>query len=60
MNSVTWLYPAPKCVLPITHPARAHDKDEPDVRRTWEQHVVGDDYDAVERSAHLDFIGGFK
>ena len=52
--------PHPACIL-TTHPARAHS-EETDVAKTWEQHMpihYGDDYDLVERSAHLDMIGEF-
>lgn len=60
MNTVTWLHPAPYSPLPFNHPARAYTKSEnTDVRRTIAEHQVGDDCDAMERSAHLDLPGEF-
>lgn len=63
MTNITWLHPAPYSVLPITHPARAHDRNEPDVSRTWEQHApiryVPDDYERVQKDDWLE-IGAFK
>lgn len=67
-NTVTYLYPAPWSPLPLAHPARGYTQaDDTDVAKTWREHMpvhaphqVGDDYDAVERSAHLDLPGEFK
>lgn len=64
--------PYPACILRITHPLCADRLRKTYVgeiinkRKTkvpaqrHATHKVGDDYDDCERSAHLDFIGGFK
>lgn len=49
-------------------PARGYTQaDDTDVAKTWREHTpvhaphqVGDDCDAMERSAHLDLPGEFK
>lgn len=68
MNNVTYLHPAPWSPLPLTHPARAYTSAEnTNVAETIAafrlQHSpiqYGDDYDAVERTAHLDMMMEFS
>jgi hypothetical protein len=56
--------PAPSCLLPITHPARALiPAEHTDVSRTWSEHSLfdlGDDYDRVQRDDWLSALGGFR
>jgi len=41
MNVIEFSSPAPSCLIPITHPARAVER-EPDVARTFKHHMVTD------------------
>lgn len=59
MNTVTWLYPAPGCPLPITHPARAHS-DDVDLERTWSHYSLLDDYDLTSATDYLEVEGAMK
>lgn len=56
--NVTWLYPAPSCPLPITHPARAVDLHHTDVAETFKRYA--DDYELTEWLAYLEQPGAFK
>ncbi len=64
MNIIEFTEPAPSCLLPATHPARAHTPAcKTDVAETWNRHSVyqlGDDYDRVQAEDYLSAIGGFK
>ncbi len=64
MTIITVTSPAPACILPATHPARAHiPACKTDVRRTfaphWPDHRLCDDYEHVERTDWLS-NGEFK
>lgn len=60
MNVIEFSTPAPSCLIPITHPARAVSRDA-DVSRTFAQYRTTDlldDYELVQSHDWLD--GGFK
>ena len=62
-NVIEFASPAPSCLVPITHPARANDLNRTDLAETFNRHSVyelGDDYDQVIAEDHLSAIGGFK
>lgn len=63
-NIIEFSTPAPSCLVPITHPARAHiPACNVDVSETWNRHSVyqlGDDYDRVLAEDWLSAAGGFK
>jgi hypothetical protein len=64
MNTMTIPKPYPHCPVPEGHPCFIGyvPAENTDIRRTFQRHqphAYGDDYDAVERSAHLDLPGGF-
>lgn len=57
---------APYCILRLKD-ARAYvPAEHTDIRKTFSDHVsispraIGDDYDDVERGAHLETVGAFK
>ena len=61
MNIIEFSTPAPSCLVPITHPARAVCRDA-DVSRTFEQYRTTDlmdDYELTEQTGHLDMMGEF-
>ena len=62
--TVTWLKPAPCCVIPALHPARAHVPSvKTDVAETWKLHDIGDirdDYQMVQDDDWMSAPGGFK
>ncbi len=56
--------PHPHCPIPDGHPLYEGyvAADKTDIRRTFQRHqphAYGDDFDAVERSAHIDLPGEF-
>ena len=53
--------PAPSCIVPITHPARAVLR-EPNVATTWAHYSTADLQDDYELTASLDWLtnGSFK
>lgn len=61
-NVIEFSNPAPSCLIPITHPARAHTPAcKTNVAETFSRHSVyqlGDDYDRVNADDWLD--RGFK
>lgn len=61
MNIHTIPKPHPHCPIPEGHPLYSGyiKAEQTDIRRTFAKHAVGDDYDDVERSAHLDLMGEF-
>jgi hypothetical protein len=60
MNIIEFQTPAPSCLVPITHPARAVKRD-PDVAETWAQYSVADLKDDYELVLSHDWLsdGGF-
>jgi hypothetical protein len=53
MNVIEFSSPAPCCLVPITHPARAVER-EPDVARTFKQHMTADLHGDYEKTDSLD------
>jgi hypothetical protein len=61
-NVIEFSSPAPSCLIPITHPARAV-LHEPDVATTWAHYSTADlqdDYELVQSQDWLSAQGGFK
>ena len=60
MNVIEFLTPAPSCLIPITHPARAVSR-EADVSRTFAQYRTSDLLDDYELVQSQDWLSnGFK
>lgn len=64
MNILVINKPHPHCEIPEGHPLYAGyiPAERTDIRRTFAKHaphLVGDDYDHNERTAHLDLPGEF-
>lgn len=69
MNITVIRKPAPHCPIPYGHSLYTGfvPADETDITKTWHRHAkfghkhtqYGDDFDLVERTAHLDMIGEF-
>jgi hypothetical protein len=62
MNITVILKPAPHCPIPYGHSCHRGyvPAEDTDITQTWHKHAqYGDDYDLVERTAHLDMMGDF-
>lgn len=64
MNVILFNTPAPSCLVPMTHPARAHiPASDTNVRRTFDEHStldLLDDYDLTSRTDYLEMPGAFQ
>ncbi len=65
MNIIEFSTPAPSCLIPATHPARAYvPAHKTDVRKTiapyWPDYSMCDDYDLTDRLGYLEQPGRFK
>jgi hypothetical protein len=54
MNIIEFSSPAPSCLIPVTHPARAVER-VPDVARTFKQHMTTDLHGDYEKTDSLDW-----
>ncbi|HMM53305.1 MAG TPA: hypothetical protein PKD87_17070 [Burkholderiaceae bacterium] len=63
MNIIEFSSPAPSCLIPLTHPARAVVSSiNTDVGRTIAEHDLSilDSYELTDRLGHLEQAGEFR